>query len=217
MSSGFATARCLHCGSYTEGGQFCADCVERQRAEEKARAERVAQSVADRPAAASSSSPAGSLCPSCGRFASPDAKFCGYCRYQFRAYQPGAGELAYAGFWIRFLAWFIDGVILGGVNVVISLGVANPFSAFVLEIILGAIYHIAFWIGQGATPGKMAVGVKVVMANGEPIEFGAAVLRYFGYWLSGLILGIGYLMIAFSAEKRGLHDNIAGTVVIKTR
>jgi len=115
------------------------------------------------------------------------------------------------------VAWFIDGMILAGVNLVISLAIANPFSAFFLEVILGAIYHVAFWIGQGATPGKMAVGVKVVMANGEPIELGSAILRYFGYWLSGLILGIGYLMIAFSAEKRGLHDNIAGTVVIKTR
>ena len=217
MSSGFATVRCLRCGSYTQGGQFCADCVERQRSEEEVRAERVAQTIAERPGMSSGSSPAGSLCPSCGRFASPDAKFCGYCRYQFRAYQPGAGELAYAGFWIRFVAWFIDGMILAGVNLVISLAIANPFSAFFLEVILGAIYHVAFWIGQGATPGKMAVGVKVVMANGEPIELGSAILRYFGYWLSGLILGIGYLMIAFSAEKRGLHDNIAGTVVIKTR
>ncbi|TMG00627.1 MAG: RDD family protein, partial [Chloroflexi bacterium] len=101
--------------------------------------------------------------------------------------------------------------------IVINMGVASPFSALFLEIVIGAIYHIAFWIGQGATPGKMAMGIKVVMANGEPVEFGSAMLRYFGYWLSWLILGIGYLMIAFSAEKRGLHDNIAGTVVISTR
>ncbi len=216
MSSGFATVRCLRCGAYTEGGQFCASCVERQRAEEAERAERVAQSIAERPAAAGASV-SGSLCPSCGRFASPDAKFCGYCRYQLRAYQPGAGEFAYAGFWIRFLALLIDSVILFGVNVVIGLLITNFLSAFVLQLFLGAVYSIAFWVGQGATPGKMAVGVKVVMANGEPIEFGAACLRYIGYWLSGLILGIGYLMIAFSAEKRGLHDNIAGTIVIKTR
>ncbi len=216
MSSGFATVRCLRCGAYTEGGQFCASCVERQRSEEAERTERVAQSIAERPAAAGPAA-SGSLCPSCGRFASPDAKFCGYCRYQLRAYQPGAGELAYAGFWIRFLALIIDSVILFVANLVIGLLVTNGLSAFALEVFLGAVYTIGFWVGQGATPGKMAVGIKIVMANGEPIEFGAALLRYFGYFVSWLILGIGFLMIAFSAEKRGLHDNIAGTVVIKTR
>ena len=55
------------------------------------------------------------------------------------------------------------------------------------------------------------------MTNGEPIELGAACLRYVGYIASGLIFGIGYLMIAFSAEKKGLHDNIANTVVVKSR
>ena len=216
MSSGFTSVRCLRCGGYTEGGQFCASCVERQRTEEAERAERVAQTIAERPAATGASA-SGSLCPSCGRFASPDAKFCGYCRYQLRAYQPGAGEFVYAGFGIRFLAFLIDSVILFGMNLVVGLLVTNFLGAFMLQLFLGAVYSIAFWVGQGATPGKMAVGIKVVMANGEPIEVGAACLRYFGYWLSGLILGIGYLMIALSAEKRGLHDNIAGTIVIKTR
>lgn len=215
MSGGFASVRCLRCGSYTEGGQFCGACVERERAEQAARAERVAQTIADRAPAAGAG--ATGLCPSCGRYVSPDAKFCGYCRFQFRAHQPGAGGLAYAGFWIRFVAWLIDSIILFGVNLVIGMVVTNVASAFFLELFLAAVYSIAFWIGQGATPGKMAVGIKVVMANGDPIEFGPAVLRYFGYWISGLILGIGYLMIAFSAEKRGLHDNIAGTVVIKSR
>jgi len=219
MSSGFASVRCLRCGSYTEGGQFCASCIAQQRAEQEARAERVAKSIADRPAASGSSASgaAGSLCPSCGRFASGNATFCGYCRYQFRAHRAGAGEFAYAGFWIRFVAWIIDSIILFGVNMVISMLVANVLSAFVLEIFLAAVYYVAFWIGQGATPGKMAVGIKVVMANGDPIDFGPAVLRYFGTWLSWLILGIGFLMIAFSSEKRGLHDNIAGTIVIKSR
>jgi uncharacterized RDD family membrane protein YckC len=216
MSSGFASVRCIRCGSYTEdGGQFCSSCVERQRSDESARAERVAQTIADRPAAASSA--AGGVCPSCGRYANPGAKFCGYCRFQFRADRPGEGEMVYAGFWIRFLAWIIDSIILFGVNTVVGLVVADVLTMAMLQIFLGAVYSIAFWVGQGATPGKMAVGVKVVMANGGPIEFGPALLRYFGYWVSGLTLGIGYLMIAFTAEKRGLQDYIAGTVVIKSR
>ena len=216
MSSGFASVRCISCGSYTEGGsQFCNPCVERQRVDEAARTERVSQTIADRAAAASSA--AGGICPSCGRYANPDAKFCGYCRFQFRADRPGEGEMVYAGFWIRFVAFIIDRFILFGVSIVIGLFVSNVFNAVLLELFIAAAYSIAFWVGQGATPGKMAVGIKVVMANGDPIDFGPALLRYFGYWVSGLILGIGYLMIAFSAEKRGLHDNIAGTVVIKSR
>jgi len=214
MSSGFASVRCIRCGAYTQGAQVCGDCTERQQAEEAARAERVTQAIADRPADATVS---GGLCPSCGRYAGPGAKFCGFCRFELRALAPGEGELAYAGFWIRFLAALIDGFILLVMNVVLATVIPNAGTALFAQLILDATYTIGFWIGQGATPGKMAVGVKVVMANGLPIEFGAACLRYVGYIACALTLGIGYLMIAFTAEKRGLHDNIAGTVVIKSR
>ncbi len=63
----------------------------------------------------------------------------------------------------------------------------------------------------------MAVGVKITTVDGEPIDFGRALLRYIGYLASGLTLGIGFLIIAFNREKRGLHDYIAGTVVVKAR
>jgi uncharacterized RDD family membrane protein YckC len=216
MSSGFASVRCIRCGAYTDGAQVCGDCTERQRADEAARAERVTQAIAERPANATAAPSAGA-CPSCGRLAGPGAKFCGFCRYQLRELAPGEGELAYAGFWIRFLASLIDGAILFVVNVVIASLIPDPVTALFSQIILNATYTIGFWVAQGATPGKMAVGVKVVMANGLPIEFGAACLRYFGYFVCALTFGIGYLMIAFTAEKRGLQDYIAGTVVIKSR
>ncbi|MFB3053302.1 MAG: RDD family protein, partial [Dehalococcoidia bacterium] len=67
------------------------------------------------------------------------------------------------------------------------------------------------------THGKMAVGIKITTVDGADIDFGRALLRYIGYLASTIILFIGYLMIAFTREKRGLHDYIAGTVVIKTR
>jgi uncharacterized RDD family membrane protein YckC len=217
MSSGFASVRCIRCGAYTQGAQVCGDCTERQRADEAARAERVTQAIAERPANAASASPSAGACPSCGRLAGPGAIFCGFCRYQFRALAPGEGELAYAGFWIRFVAYLIDGIILGFMNIVVASLIADPFTVIFVQFVLNATYVIGFWIGQGATPGKMAVGVKIVMANGQPIEFGAACLRYVGYIACALTLGIGYLMIAFTAEKRGLQDYIGGTVVIKTR
>ena len=207
----------MRCGAYTEGAaQFCGDCTERQPDDEAERAERVAQAIADRPAAAASTA-SGAACPSCGRLANTGAGFCGFCRVQLRAIPLGEGELAYAGFWIRVLAALIDGAILFIMCVVVATLVPNVLTAFLLQPLLVTAYIIGFWIGQGATPGQMAVGIKVVMANGLPVEFGAACLRYVGYIACALTLGIGYLMIAFTAEKRGLHDNIAGTVVIKTR
>jgi uncharacterized RDD family membrane protein YckC len=213
--SEFVSTRCIRCGSPGVGsGQYCATCAEEKRAEEAARAERVTQAIADRPTVQSAT---GTLCPACGMWASPAARFCGYCRFQLSAVPGYAQQLQYAGFWIRLVAFIIDRIILGVVGFALGVVVTNVWELFLLQILAQAVYTIGFWVGQGATPGKMAVGVKVVMTNGEPVELGAACLRYVGYFFSGLILGIGYLMIAFSGEKKGLHDNIANTVVIKSR
>lgn len=150
-------------------------------------------------------------------WASSDARFCGYCRYQLSTVPGYAQQLEYAGFWIRLVAFIIDGIILSIIGAVISFATTDVLSVIFLQFLARAVYHIGFWVGQGATPGKMAVGVKVVMKNGEPIELGAACLRYFGYIVSTLFFFIGFLMIAFTAEKRGLHDNIANTIVVKFR
>ncbi len=148
-------------------------------------------------------------CPSCGQSVTADAKFC-----------PGCGRVLsgveYAGFWIRFLAGFIDGLVLLIPNIVLSLAVEG-LGGLLLQIALGLVYTVGFWVAQGATPGKMAVGIKITTVDGAEIDFGKALLRYFGYIASTITLFIGYLMIAFTGQKRGLHDYIAGTVVIKTR
>jgi uncharacterized RDD family membrane protein YckC len=69
----------------------------------------------------------------------------------------------------------------------------------------------------GATPGKMALGLKIVRPDGGPISAGRAVGRYFAEILSALTLMIGYMMAGWDSEKRALHDRIADTRVIKTR
>lgn len=209
----FVSTRCIRCGT-PSSGQYCTTCSEQKRTEEAERAERVAKAIADRPAPQSTT---GTLCPGCGMWASNDARFCGYCRYQFGTLPDHLKQLKYAGFWIRLVAYVIDQFILSAIGFVMGLFVTNVLELFVLGTLAAAVYSIAFWIGQGATPGKMAVGIKVVMTNGEPVDFGAAALRYIGYTLSALIFFIGFLMIAFSAQKKGLHDNIANTVVIKAR
>ena len=104
----------------------------------------------------------------------------------------------YAGFWIRLAAWLIDVVLLS----IISWGIVN------------VVYFIGLWAWRGQTLGQMVVNVKVVRADGEPVDLRTAVLRFLGYIVCVLTLGIGFLVAAFDDRKQGLHDKIANTYVV---
>ena len=145
----------------------------------------------------------------------------------------GTAERRYAGFWIRVVAKIIDGLAMGlvvGIPMLI-LGVAGgtfspqggqPSMAIVtMQILLqlvGVFFSIAyntFMHGKyGATLGKMAVGIRVVMADGAPITFMRAFGRAWADILSGMVCYIGYIIAGFDAEKRALHDHICQTRVI---
>jgi len=87
-------------------------------------------------------------------------------------------------------------------------------SLFGLAIGLGAVYFVYFWGVRGATPGKRLLGIAVESVDGSyPIGVSQACMRLLGYVLSGALLGIGFLMIAFGATA--LHDRVAGTRVIR--
>ena len=141
----------------------------------------------------------------------------------------------YAGFWIRFAASFIDGIIIGIPIFFISfiLGVFSIFSstnvntnvyeesllildlflyigALMISVLYYAGMHASKWQG---TLGKVIVGIKVTDLDGRRISFGRALGRFFATILSS-ILYIGYIMAAFTQRKQSLHDMIAGTVVI---
>ncbi len=139
---------------------------------------------------------------------------------------------SYAGFWKRFAAFIIDmfivsiaGFIIGfifGVPYDVLTGKAE-FVRFADDYILSSILSfLLVWIYQAvmessvkqATLGKMALGIIVTDLSGKRISFGKASGRYFGQILSGFILGIGFLMIAFTARKQGLHDKMAGCLVV---
>ena len=144
---------------------------------------------------------------------------------------PVAGRLVYAGFWIRWLAYVIDGIVIGAIRqvVLLPLGLnmiernfwrspwfyAHIGEAGLTSLALTLAYFVFFWTQYGATPGKMVLKLKVVNPQGGPITLGAAVIRYFGQILSGIIAGIGFLMAAFDDEKRALHDRLAETRVIR--
>ena len=139
----------------------------------------------------------------------------------------------YAGFWWRFLAYIIDALIsaciffpLGAIlGVAIVASGEDPSSAPMLaarfglnlfSLIVTWLYYAfcesSSWQG---TIGKKVLGLTVTDLNGNRISFGNATGRHFGKILSGLILGIGFIMIAFTERKQGLHDLLASTLVLK--
>jgi uncharacterized RDD family membrane protein YckC len=126
----------------------------------------------------------------------------------------------YAGFWIRFGAAFIDGLITGAAGVIILFATGGSFENQnplnnLINIIIGWLYAAAMESSdRQATLGKMAVGIKVTDMNGERISFGKATGRHFAKIISAIILLIGYIMAAFDSKKQALHDKMAGTLVL---
>jgi len=170
-------------------------------------------------------------CPRCGADlgASPVAPSASFPQLPRRAPAPGFAPISVAtrpaGFWIRFVAVMIDGVVVllaqgilfgagwmlwgGGMDAgLLVKGVTRLFSS-----IIGAGYSIVFHWMWGQTLGKMALQIRVVSMDGGPLSFGQSVGRYFGTILSALIFLIGFIMAGVRSDKRALHDLLAGTRV----
>ena len=137
----------------------------------------------------------------------------------------------YGGFWLRFVAYIIDAIIMNIVGGVLGLfmgvgvgvlgasenaAVASTFGAAGLSLVINwlysAILESSAWQG---TVGKKALSLVVTDESGQRIGFGRATGRYFAKILSSLILLFGFFMIGWTERKRGLHDMIAGTLVHK--
>ena len=170
-------------------------------------------------------------CTTCGREADPDARFCDNCgaavgpQAGSPTYAPGtpyfeqgSQAVEYMGFWIRLAAVLIDGILLTIVNIVVglALGIGDSPIAFLVNLAINWTYHVAFIATKGQTLGKMALGIQVVDSQGNIPGIGSALLREIvGKFLSALALGLGYLWVAWDKEKRGWHDHIAGTYVVR--
>lgn len=123
--------------------------------------------------------------------------------------------MQYAGFLKRAGAIIIDIIILGIVGSIIKSVGLNELVVAGIEILIGLAYYAGLESSEKqATVGKMVLKIKVVDLNGNRITPGRALGRYFSKILSALILGIGYIMAAFTEKKQGLHDMIAGTLVV---
>lgn len=140
-----------------------------------------------------------------------------------------ANELEYVGFWPRLGATLIDALLISFFTVplmrmVYGVGYWDDFALVrgpadaVINWILPAIATVAFWLARQATPGKMVVGARIVDAvTGEPPALGQCVIRYLGYFVSAVVLCLGYVWVAFDPRKQGWHDRLANTVVVRKR
>jgi len=142
----------------------------------------------------------------------------------------------YVGFWARCLASLIDTILVCCIIAPLayafdshsdirapSFDLSDLFQetslmSVTINWVLPAVAILAFWFARGATPGKMAIRAEIVDAEtlGPPAR-SKLVARYLGYYVSTLVLLLGFLWIAFDRRKQGWHDKIAGTVVIRKR
>lgn len=142
--------------------------------------------------------------------------------------------MARAGFLSRFLAFLIDGIALSVVSWVLSLvvvpfmGAADTTDSGLLALIAGGValilavilfflqffYFGWLWSRNGQSLGMRAVNIKVLRHDGARLSFLRAALRgTVGYWISGLIFGLGFIWAAFDSHKEAWHDKLFDTGV----
>lgn len=159
------------------------------------------------------------------------------------AYAPAttARPLGYAGFWLRFVAWIIDQIVLRIVLTFVTLpllaasGLRNMIfthppqspeeviallGAFSKFIVLGVVIEWLYYAllessAWQATIGKKTLGLEVTDLAGRRISFARATGRYFGKFISAIIFLIGYIMAGFTEKKQALHDMMAGCLVMR--
>lgn len=121
----------------------------------------------------------------------------------------------YSGFWRRFMASFIDGIILSVPGIAVG-GTLHYFSLGLgMNIILCILYFPIFESSSmQATPGKALMNMVVMTEDGGRLSFKAALIRFFGRYLSMLVFYIGYLMQPFTKRRQTLHDILSESVVV---
>ena len=157
------------------------------------------------------------FCPRCGKENDDTARYCQACGNGLQPAvtpSPATGVARYAAFWERFVAQVIDAVIL-------SVATGTVFTAtFGAGMAIG---FFASWLYEAfmtssewqATVGKRVMSIVVTDLNGNRMSFARATGRHFAKYISVFLLGIGFVIAAFTAKKQALHDMIAETLVMK--
>jgi uncharacterized RDD family membrane protein YckC len=141
---------------------------------------------------------------------------------------PGAGEvpppfattlppvissatLPRAGFWIRLGAVVLDAILIG----MLCGFLGNIWSGFGVFPFWFAAYCAAMWATKATTIGGIICNLKVVRLDDRPLDWGVAVVRTLGGFLSLFVAGLGFIWVAFDDEKQSWHDKIAGTTIVR--
>ena len=133
------------------------------------------------------------------------------------SYSPPAGDGPSgprSGFWRRFVALLVDGIILGVVAGFLR-AMFDDNAANGMGTLIGLAYYTYFEGSSGQTPGKKALGIRVIdFSGGGPIGYGRALIRYLGRIVSGIVFLLGYFWMIWDKEKQTFHDKFAGSVVV---
>lgn len=128
-----------------------------------------------------------------------------------------------AGRGVRLAAFIVDGVALVAVWALLdAIGVVERGSGNapvnIVQVVLSVAYFVALTAAFGQTIGKMALGIKVVDAEGDNPPMTAVLMREtIGKAVSAMVVLVGFIVILFDGKRQGWHDKIAGTFVVKTR
>jgi uncharacterized RDD family membrane protein YckC len=210
---------CPQCGWSPVAGTHCPRCgvdVARYRADLEAASAMPARAIAPTAPPSVSSDASPDALPDASTIAAPPMT-----EEARRAAAPMAAAAIHpAGFWVRAGAILIDVVLVMVAEVAFGFFLwavtddrLATAASRAFRVLASPCYFVFLHWARGQTLGKMAFRIRVVMLSGAPLPFGPSALRHLGSWLSAAILGIGYLLAAFRADKRALHDLIAGTRV----
>ena len=138
------------------------------------------------------------------------------------------------GFGRRLVATLIDMLVIGFLTFIMVVAysfllvLGDSFTAYEYQareipvdtvfiwsgLILSVVYFVGYWAKSGQTVGKTVTGIRIVKTDGSQMSIGHALLRYIGYIISGAVLSLGFLWLAFDPKRQGWHDKIAGTYVL---
>jgi uncharacterized RDD family membrane protein YckC len=133
--------------------------------------------------------------------------------------QPVSVELSpKAGFWMRVIAYFIDGILIG--LPAFALGVVVLHAGYAaragINLVIELTYFGYFWssYGKGQTIGMQLLHMKVVKTDGSLLSVTGALLRFVGLYIATIPFCLGLIWVGIDAKKQGWHDKIAGTYVL---
>jgi len=138
-------------------------------------------------------------------------------------------EYEYAGFWIRVGASLIDSLLFFIITLPLTFSIYGSLiwesngvflggADFLINVTFPLFATVLFWFYKSATPGKMALKIKIVNADdGAKLSVGQCIGRYFAYIPAMLIFMLGIIWVAFDKRKQGWHDKLAKTVVIRKK